>query len=188
LPPAPASATYTSSSTAIHWSPNAESDLAAYRVYRGSSTSFVPSPANLVGTPTDTTFSYATNVPYIYKLSAVDAHGNESAYTTVTPSGMLSAPVDVPHELAFSLTSPNPAPGAASFRLALPRAATVHLALYDALGRRVRTLLDGSEPAGERSVRWDGVDDTGRTVASGLYFARVEVAGTVLVRRLVMER
>src|SRR5262249_39714554 len=156
---APASGTYSPSATSIHWRPNTETDLATYRIYRGPTTGFTPDPSNLVASPTDTTFTNVGNAPYLYKISAVDAHGNESAFTTVTPSGMLAAPVDGPRDVAFAVTSPNPAPRGASFRLALPRAGSVRLALYDPLGRRVRTLLDASTPAGETSLRWDGADD-----------------------------
>ncbi|MGH3055511.1 MAG: FlgD immunoglobulin-like domain containing protein, partial [Gaiellaceae bacterium] len=59
--------------------------------------------------------------------------------------------------------------------------------LYDALGRRVRTLASGTHPAGEQTLRWDGSDDAGRAVSSGLYFARFDGAGRTMVRRVVIQ-
>ena len=65
----------------------------------------------------------------------------------------------------------------ASLELSLPVAGDAHVALYDARGRQVRVLVDGDEmPAGERTLRWDGRDDAGRTVETGLYFARAVTA------------
>jgi len=54
--PSPQQSQYASGTTRLHWSPNAEADLAAYHVYRGSSPSFTPSSANLVGAVSDTGF------------------------------------------------------------------------------------------------------------------------------------
>jgi hypothetical protein len=188
LPPAPVSAAYNTGGTTFHWAPNGEGDLANYRIYRGTGLSFVPGPGNLIASPTDTTYFDATSSTYIYKMSAVDAHGNESAFTTITPSGVLDSKPAPPRELAFAIASRNPAPGSVTFRLTLPAESNVRLALYDAMGRRVRALANGTLPAGDQTLRWDGTDDGGRAAPSGLYFARFDGAGRTLVRRLVIER
>ena len=188
LPPAPAAATYASGTTSLHWSPNHEADLASYRVYRSSSPSFSPAPSNRVASPTDTTYADAAGSPFYYKISAVDAHGNESAYTSVTPAGALAVPDASPRALAFSLSSRNPARDGARFQLATPRTMTVRLALYDAEGRRVRVLTNGALSAGTRSLRWEGDDDAGRALPSGLYFARLEADGQVVTRTIVLQR
>jgi hypothetical protein len=188
LPPAPVSAAYNTGGTTFHWAPNGEGDLANYRIYRGTGLSFVPGPGNLIASPTDTTYFDATSSTHIYKMSAVDAHGNESAFTTITPSGVLDSEPAPPRELAFAIASRNPAPGSVTFRLTLPAESNVRLALYDAMGRRVRALANGTLPAGDQTLRWDGTDDGGRAAPSGLYFARFDGAGRTLVRRLVIER
>ena len=51
--------------------------------------------------------------------------------------------------------------------------------LYDVSGRLVRTLADGDLAAGEQRLRWDGNDDRGRALASGVYYLRVETADAV---------
>jgi hypothetical protein len=53
----------------------------------------------------------------------------------------------------------------------------VHLRIYDALGRPIRTLWSGQMSAGENTVRWDGRDGQGRMVASGHYFYRLTLEG-----------
>ncbi len=60
--------------------------------------------------------------------------------------------------------------------------------VYDVAGRKVHTLLDRVVGAGEQEVRWDGTDDRGRRVASGVYFIRVETAEEAGILRVVLIR
>jgi hypothetical protein len=188
LPPTPVYAAYSTGGTSFHWAPNTETDLANYRIYRGTGLSFVPSPSNLIASPTDTTYQDVTSTPYIYKMSAVDVHGNESAFTTITPSGVLDALGIMKHELAFAIASQNPAPGNVTFRLTLPGEMNARVAVFDAMGRRMRVLTSGPQAGGEQTLRWDGSDEAGHAAASGLYFARFDGDGHTMVRRFVIER
>ncbi|MFA6111468.1 MAG: LamG-like jellyroll fold domain-containing protein [Candidatus Latescibacterota bacterium] len=73
---------------------------------------------------------------------------------------------------------PNPANGGVVVPFRLPAAVAVQLEVYDALGQRVRVLVDGEVlPAGEHRVLWDGRDTGGRTLASGVYLVRLRTAG-----------
>jgi flagellar hook assembly protein FlgD len=97
-----------------------------------------------------------------------------------------SAPVFRPLAVA-----PNPAlDGRATFSFRIPWAdARADLAVYDAVGRRVRTILAGSPGTAERAIAWDGCDDSGRAVGSGLYFARLTTdSGYGEVKRLTVVR
>jgi serine protease len=59
----------------------------------------------------------------------------------------------------------------------------VHVAIYDVLGRRVRTLLDGAVAAASRPLLWDGRAEQGPPVSSGIYFVRAtSPAGRRVVR------
>jgi hypothetical protein len=53
----------------------------------------------------------------------------------------------------------------------------IRLTVHDTAGRLVRTLVDGAEPAGTQEVSWDGRDDQGREVGSGIYFLRLDGPG-----------
>jgi hypothetical protein len=68
------------------------------------------------------------------------------------------------------------APGAGTYRLRveLPAAMPVRLELFDLRGRRVRTLVHRELPAGVRTESWDLLDDAGRRVAPGVYYARLD--------------
>jgi flagellar hook assembly protein FlgD len=62
----------------------------------------------------------------------------------------------------------------------------VRLDLYDTSGRRVRTIVDGRRPAGFHTTLWDGRDESGGRVASGVYFVRMQAGDFDRTRRLVV--
>lgn len=184
--PAPLTGQYVAGQTRLHWNPNSEADLAGYRLYRGSSAAFVPSPATFVADLPDTGYADAAGAPYVYKLRAVDAHGNESPVATLIPSGTLGVDDFVAPRGFLVLASANPSRGAqTTLRFGLAASGRANLALYDASGRRVRTLVGGTLEAGEHSAQWDGRDEGGHEVAAGLYFARLEAGGNARTVRIV---
>ena len=65
---------------------------------------------------------------------------------------------------------------------------SVNLAIYDVSGRRVASVVNQVLPPGRRTMAWDGRDASGRPVASGTYFARLESGGQVRVRKIVVAR
>ena len=67
----------------------------------------------------------------------------------------------------------------------MPTTAHVRLAILDAAGRRVRVLRDGVLPAGSYAVTWDGRDDSGASLPSGLYFQVAQSGGLSVMRRTV---
>jgi flagellar hook assembly protein FlgD len=64
----------------------------------------------------------------------------------------------------------------------------VRLAVFDVQGRRVALLRDGILAAGSHTFNWDGTDDHGRAVARGLYFARLECAGSTRTIKMSLAR
>lgn len=98
--------------------------------------------------------------------------------------------VDAPEHPAALLEQnrPNPFNPSTTIRFALTGPAHARLAVHDVLGRRLATLVDELLPAGAREYRWRGVDDQARAMPSGMYFYRLEAAGTVQTRRMVLLR
>lgn len=92
-----------------------------------------------------------------------------------------------PVALAFYPPRPNPLRGSGTdFQFGLPNPARVTLAIYDATGRRVASLIDGERPAGTAHVRWNGRNDAGASVPAGLYFVRFATPGLQRTTRLVV--
>ena len=73
---------------------------------------------------------------------------------------------------------PNPFNASTEISYCLPQAADICVTVYSVQGERVCELENGSRIAGEHRVRWQGLDDRGRAVASGVYFYRLEAIST----------
>jgi hypothetical protein len=95
-----------------------------------------------------------------------------------SPSGVAGTP---PAALRLYPNAPNPFNPRTTLRFDLPTAQAVRLAVYDVMGRQVRTLRAGPHAAGTYEVSWDGRDAAGLSVPSGCYYARFESAGTTQV-------
>jgi hypothetical protein len=113
--------------------------------------------------------------------------GNDvRAYRTATTAVAVAA-AQAPLRLALEQNVPNPFNPATRIGFDLPGEARVSLAVYDAGGRRVRTLVAG-EPrvAGHHEVVWRGVDERGDPVPSGVYFYRLEAGGAAESRKMLL--
>jgi len=86
---------------------------------------------------------------------------------------------------ALGAPSPNPAAGISRLDFALAEPGEVELVVFDAAGRRVRTLASGFFPAGSHAAAWDGRGEGGGSVPAGLYFARLAQNGATRTARLV---
>jgi hypothetical protein len=111
-----------------------------------------------------------------------------SAYGPIMPVGVPDVPPDRLATVELAPPAPNPASDGARLGLTLPTAAEVSLSVVDVQGRLVRQVARDRLPAGSHTFRWDGRDRFGRTVASGLYFVRLNLNGVQRVRRLVVVR
>ncbi len=111
----------------------------------------------------------------------LDTTGREVGVEEVMPSG-------VPLRLALAQNEPNPWVSATSISYTLPREAQVVLRVYNSLGQLVRTLADGKESAGYRQVAWDGRDEIGRKVPSGVYFYRLQAGAFSDTKKMVLIR
>ncbi|HEX6791041.1 MAG TPA: T9SS type A sorting domain-containing protein, partial [Candidatus Krumholzibacteria bacterium] len=88
----------------------------------------------------------------------------------------------------FWQSYPNPFRGTTTISAYLRERANVSLAVFDAAGRRVRSLVSGVRDEGDTVVSWDGTDDAGRRLPSGVYFAKLEVGGQTLSQKLLIMR
>ena len=86
-----------------------------------------------------------------------------------------------PEGIALAQNRPNPFKGSADIAFSLPKAENVRLAVYDAQGRLVRTLVEGNRSAGTNQVSVSGLK-------SGVYFYRLEAGKTSLTRRMVVAK
>jgi len=95
---------------------------------------------------------------------------------------------DTPAAATLRCNYPNPFNPTTVIPFSLRSGGMAELVIYDASGRRVRGLVNGALPAGGHEAIWDGKDDRGRPVASGVYFARLGYTGGCATLKLVLVR
>lgn len=127
------------------------------------------------------------------EVEVVDSFGNTAVAVSsrFTILSSASAVPRLPGELFLGDPCPNPFNPATVLTLSLPRTGPASLAVFDLRGHRVRDLLEGTQPAGEVQVQWNGRDQAGRPVPAGVYFFLGEFldskgAPARLVRRAVL--
>jgi hypothetical protein len=94
----------------------------------------------------------------------------------------------VPQRFALYPNYPNPFNPSTTIRFSLAQAGEAELAIYDLLGQRVAVLLRGTQEAGVHTVQWDGRDDQGRDLASGVFLCRLRAGEQVEMRKLLLLR
>ncbi|MFQ6093453.1 MAG: choice-of-anchor D domain-containing protein, partial [bacterium] len=104
---------------------------------------------------------------YYYRLGAVDLTGREEyvGVASVKVAGL------VPGDFGLAHNYPNPFNPETRIAYTLPEGGRVTLAVYNTLGQKVKRLVDGSQSSGRYAVLWDGRDDLGQDVPSGIYIA-----------------
>ncbi len=81
---------------------------------------------------------------------------------------------------------PNPFNLQTTIRYHLPKTAHVRLVVFNVLGETVTALYEGVQSAGEHRLTWEGKDDNGRLVSSGIYYYRLEYGGKSLMRKMIL--
>jgi len=174
----------------LEWRVEALAGIRGFHVYRATSPD---GPfARLTGDPlvADSHGSYedATVWPettFWYELRAVLTGGAEDAVgvravSATTPGRLLTA---------LHLLGPNPFRSTTRLAFDVPdHAGAVSLAIYDVSGKLVRSLVRGEVERGRHPVVWDGKDDRGARVSSGVYFTRLVLGGDVRTAKLVVVR
>jgi len=93
-----------------------------------------------------------------------------------------------PQGMHLYLAGPNPSTQMVRMLCELPDGAIARLAVYDALGRRVRLLHEGPFPSSPHEIRWDGYNSSGTRVPAGVYYARLTSGSIVVTERFVIVR
>jgi hypothetical protein len=148
------------------------------------------------GTPADY-ISYAHTLPdsargdlFALRFSAYGSSGSSTAHWYLDDVAMAETPLAVGEPSFASVRllpiAPNPAGSRARLVFELAGARPVRLAVYDVRGMRVRTLVAGTRGAGRHEAVWDGRDERGSPVASGLYWVRLEAGDARQARPVVM--
>ncbi len=91
---------------------------------------------------------------------------------------------NLPKEFALEPNYPNPFNPSTTIRYALPQAAKVELKIYNILGQVVRKLVDEEQTAGFYEKLWDGKDQSGRPVSTGIYFYQIRAGDFIQSKKM----
>ena len=174
----------------LAWDPSSEPDFQYYRVYCGTDESFVPGLGTEVHSTSDPFWTDPDNhgSGVYYKITAVDHVGNESAPASPTTTTDSSDP-GMPKVYSLGQNVPNPFNPSTTVYYDVPEGGgEVSIRVFDVSGRLVRTLVNGHQTAGSKSVTWSGANDRGQSVSSGIYFYRMTAPGFTRTRKMVLLR
>ena len=102
------------------------------------------------------------------------------------PLGIVNLESLLPVEYALHQNYPNPFNPTTTIRYDLKQSGDVQLVIYYLLGQKIRTLVNTSQDAGYQNVVWDGRNDSGTSVASGIYIYRLEAGDYVNTRKMIL--
>ncbi|MAG20541.1 MAG: hypothetical protein CMF77_00005 [Candidatus Marinimicrobia bacterium] len=115
---------------------------------------------------------YADNGPFTLTIDGSQLNINESEL--------------IPESFALHANYPNPFNPTTTISYDLPEQAQVTLGIYDLLGKQIKTLVNQSQDAGNRTAVWDGTDDLGRQVSAGVYLYQIEAGDFTQTRKMVL--
>ena len=91
-----------------------------------------------------------------------------------------------PAKFELAQNFPNPFNPTTDITFSIDRAANVDLSIYNMLGQKVRTLTTGSKVAGTHVLRWDGRDESGSSVSTGIYLYTLTDGSTSITKKMAL--
>jgi hypothetical protein len=124
------------------------------------------------------------NETYDYRLADVDHDGNVEYHSTQLMG--VSTSSTLPEQYVLHQNYPNPFNPITTIRYDLPDDAYVTLTIHDMMGRRVRTLVDGPQTAGNRTTQWNGTNEQGRPISAGLYLYTIQAPKFSKTKKMIL--
>ena len=158
--------------------------------YRFNGSSWLKYPGKYSSSPIafDSPFGAGT---YDFEAVATDVAGNIETLHLITESSTLVTDVNarepLPTEFALQQNYPNPFNPTTTIEFALPQPEKVRILVYDVSGNLVRALVDGQQlPQGTHRQSWNGRNDRGEQVSSGMYFYRLQAGKFSQTRKMLL--
>lgn len=136
-------------------------------------------------------WNYPAAGSYRVRVMAKDVAGLESDWsaplvlTVAYPTAVADDKLPV-KEFSLSQNYPNPFNNSSLIQYSLKKAGFVELTIYDTTGKQVKKLIAGNCPAGRHYLTWDGRNDLGALVASGIYLYQLKTNALVFTRKLIL--
>jgi hypothetical protein len=177
----------------VSWTTLAETDNAGFAVYRGltpngemtkvSERMIAPRGSALGGAAYVFADSRVTpGMTYYYWVKDIDIYGHGKLHGPVSAraAGRAVRPV----RFSLAQNNPNPFRAVTEIEYGLPTAREMTLAIYNPQGQLVKTLVEGTRPAGYHVAVWDGTNAAGHEVSGGVYYCKLQAGSYVQMRKM----
>jgi len=180
------SAEFTGDGIAVRWTLSEIDEGIGFNILRKAGAGdFLIAPSQ-AGSRDGLSFEYLDSevergVSYTYRIEYLDGDGTHTLFETEA--------IETPAlPLVLDQNRPNPFNPSTEIRFSLPDRRAVRLDVFDAAGRLVRLLHDGTLGPGAHSIVWDGTNDAGRAAGSGVYFYRLRAGKETISKKMVLLR
>jgi hypothetical protein len=130
---------------------------------------------------------YVLNETNYYRLASVDHAGNISEYSDMVEATLLSLVGDLtPEVFALHQNYPNPFNPTTQIKYDLPEDALVSITIYDIMGRSIKSLVNGNQSAGYRSIQWNATNNLGEPVSAGMYIYMIQAGEFRQTKKMVL--
>jgi len=135
--------------------------------------------------------SVEAGVTYYYKIADVSLSGQSTMYGPISVTASTtdifdnSSQAGTPAEYQLGAAYPNPFNGKTSIQFSLAKPGLVKLEVYNLMGQKIRTLVAENREAGNHAVSWDGKNDRGHQVVSGVYLYRMNINNFQVSKRIL---
>ena len=137
---------------------------------------------NLVWWDTDWSYDDSINIHYDIPISPQDIY--QFNHADILSSGTRN---NLPGHYVLTQNYPNPFNSVTQIKYSIPKGGRVELAVYDILGRQVRNLINTKISAGSHAVIWDGKNNSGEDVGTGMYFYRLKAVDFVKTKKIIIK-
>lgn len=183
------SAKFINNKIVLKWSTKSESKNFNYEIQKSKDATNFIKIGFVSGLGTFTKFQSYTFVDtdisigkYYYRLKQIDTTGNFEY------SNAISAEAYIPEKFELNQNYPNPFNPETTIKYILAERGKVSLVILDVIGREVRKLVDDYKNAGYHAVKWDGNDNYGNGVSTGIYFCRLKGEGLSMTKKIMLTR
>jgi len=115
-----------------------------------------------------------------------EAEINSGGFGTIVNGVRMIGGVEIPTTYSLEQNYPNPFNMETEIQYQLPEAGYVYLSIYNSLGQKIRTLVSRNQVAGRYATRWDGRDEQGRDVTSGIYICKLATPRFSGVKKMML--
>ena len=117
---------------------------------------------------------------YYYKLEDISISGVKTVH------GPVMAELSLPNTFSLEQNYPNPFNPETTIKFQLPKNIHVYIGIFNVLGQEIKTLVDEDMGAGFHSMKWNGTNNNGERMTSGIYYYRIKAGDFTALKKMIL--